>query len=229
MAITKNGSTFTGLTAGLFDVKWTSASFAIAASTHGILVVSIGVWTAGGIANPTVVGVKWGGSGGTALTKVTSQVYDPAGTAVEEASIWYLVAPIAQTSTLYVDFGATYVNEIAVAATVWDGAAQTTPFSGASSFNSGWTNSWSVTVSSATSSLVIDAIIDGGAALTCSQTQDANISNTNTKVGQSNKAGASSVVMNWTSANTNGVMVAASLAPYVDASHINMALAVGGS
>jgi len=227
MAITKNGSTYSQAANAIWSTSWTSGSFAVAAGTNRILVVSVAIYLATGITEPGVTAVKWGGSGGAALTKVTSQVYDPAATKEKEASLWYLVNPTAQTSTLYLTF-ANSINEVAVAATVWDGAAQTTPFTGANGSQSGWTTTHSVIVSSATDSLVIDSIFAGGA-ITCSQTQDANVATANSVFGQSNKAGATSVTMTWTSANSNHAMVAASLAPYVDASHINMALAVGGS
>ena len=229
MAITKNGSTFTGLVNALWANNWTSASFAVGANSNSILVVSVGVFLSAGLTDPCVTGVKWGGSGGTALTKLLSQTCNPTGTKELEASLWFLVAPTAQTSTLYLTF-ADSINEVQVSATVWDGAAQTTPFSGAVGGYNGWTTNHTITVSSATNSLVIDAI-NGGMVFTCSQTQDGNVSGSNSHLGQSNKAGAASVVMTWTTAsNYNHAMVAASLAPYTGGGdHINIALAVGGS
>jgi hypothetical protein len=228
MALSKNGSTFSQAANSVFATNWTSNSFAVGSGSNRILVVSIGTYLSSGItAGGCVTGVKWGGSGGVALTKIGFQQYNTVATREKEASIWYLLNPTAQTSTLYVTF-ADSINEVAVAATVWDGAIQSSPFSGGAGSENGWTTTHSVLISSAVNSIVIDAIIAGGA-LTCSQTQDANLATANNVVGQSHKDGAVSVTMTWTSANCNHAMYAASLAPYVDASHINMALAVGGS
>jgi hypothetical protein len=228
MALAKNGSTYSEGLSGVWATNWTSGSFAVGSGSNRILVVSIGVYLAAGLTNPCVTGVKWGGSGGTPLTKVASAQFDTGATREREASLWYLVAPTVQTSTLYLTF-ADSIRDVRVSATVWDGAAQTTPFTGANTAEHPWATTHSVVVSSATNSLVIDSINGTLTALTCSQTQDALGSTGEVQLGQSNKAGAASVTMTWTSANMNSVQVAASLAPYVDASHINIALAVGGS
>jgi hypothetical protein len=177
-------------------------------------------------ADPLVTGIKWGGSGGTPLTRIVSLV----NTGDEkESGLWYLVAPTVQTSTLYFTFASSSIRDLAFSATVWDNVTQTTPFSGADHFWTSWSTTHSITISSATNSIVIDSITCPQA-VTCSQTEDGNTTIGNISAGQSHKAGAASVLMSWTTAtNNNSSMVAASLAPYADASHINIALAVGGS
>jgi hypothetical protein len=198
MAITKNGSTATGFADNQWTTTYTSGSFAIATGTNSVLVVSVAIKRGDPGATPVVTGVKWGGSGGTALT---SAILNGIGN-YDEISIWYLVAPTVQTSTVYISCATEY-EQIVFAATVWDGAAQTSTFSGAVGLDSGWGTSFPLTaISSAVGDLVIDSMLaaSGMGAMTCGQTQDANVAGAQITLGQSNKAGAASVVMSWSSA-----------------------------
>jgi len=226
MAITKNGSTYSQGAASVNSTTWTSGSFAIASGTNRVLVVSVMVSSTSALTVPSATGLKWGGSGGTALTKVGYQQDAPD---YVEVSLWYLIAPTVQTSTLYLTSADT-MDACAVVATVWDGAAQSTPFSGFAGNYASWAYDHDVTVSSATDSLVIDAIMTAHT-IVCQQTQDALVYAGALNLGQSHKAGAASVVMNWIYDSCSHAIGAASLAPYVGGGgdHINIALAVGGS
>jgi hypothetical protein len=227
MAWSKNGTTQQGGATSVFSTSWTSANITVGSNTNGILIVSVATYLTTP-PDPLVTGVKWGGSGGAALTKVVSHCESGSS---QEISLWYLVAPTAQTSTLYFTFGASF-RDVCFSATVCDGITQTSPASGGVEGLTGWGTDHSINVASATGSVVFDAVCYTAAgSATCGQTQDGNlVAYGNLIMYQSHKTGSTTTTMQWTSsANSSELYAAASFAPYVDASHINIALAVGGS
>jgi hypothetical protein len=124
--IAKNGTTFTEAFTTLANT-FTSSNFTVAAGSNQCLVVEVAAQKGYGIGltDPTVTGVKWGGSGGTALTKAKSVVVTPPDATGQEQSLWYLVAPTQQTSTIYVTIEGTTTVAIGLIATTWDNVAQT--------------------------------------------------------------------------------------------------------
>jgi hypothetical protein len=121
------------------------------------------------------------------------------------------------------------MNGCAVVATVWDGAAQTSPFTGWVGSYESWAADHEVTVSSAAGSLVIDTIMTAHE-IVCQQIQDALVYTGALNLGQSHKAGAASVVMDWVYDACSHAMGGASLAAAAaGGTPINIALAVGGS
>lgn len=158
----------------------------------------------GAPATPTAV--KWGGSGGTAMTLIDD-------TGVVEsflrACTYRLIAPTVQTSTVYVDFGAT-VSEVVIIAENWVDTDQTTPNGTiVSAHGTGFTPDPAVTVSSATGKTVTDycgRFSDGNMTAAGGQTviQQGQVSNV-LNGSASYKAGAASVTTGW-SGNAAGTV-----------------------
>jgi hypothetical protein len=221
--MTKNGSTVVRSLLAGWENPWEPSSFAIASGTNSILVVSLLMHS-----GETVSGIKWGGSGGTALSKVTSVTSGQGWT----NEIWYLVAPTVQTSTLYFSFSGG-VGEIAMAATVWDGALQTNPFHNADTASSDWGNPATIDIVSAVGELVIDCAGFNGLGMLSSwgQTKDADFTLTYKSGATSHAAGAASVTMSYTlTGDAAWAICGASLQPAAGGgTPINIALAVGGS
>lgn len=96
-----------------------TASFAIGGSNR-VLYVAVG--SGAGTPIPPV-SVKWGGSGGTALTQVSTTLNAGGNGRV---SLWRLTAPAATSSTVYVDWGTNQDETLIIAVAVED-ADQTTP------------------------------------------------------------------------------------------------------
>lgn len=190
-AITKNGTSLF-YNSDPNGSSWTTGNFTINAGSDSILIVTISIYSA---TDPNVSLVKWGGSGGTSLTKYNSAIVN----SDCEESIWYLVAPTAQTSTIYVEAdGGQYFQ---LGATAYDGAAQTTPLSGFVT-DSQWTASSSLAVTSAIGSVVVDSnAADDNITCHASQTADAGGAGA-ASYGTSHKAGAASVTMVWTTSGT---------------------------
>lgn len=193
---------------------WETGSFTISSGTNSIVIVGISVYNpSGNHASPDVLTVKWGSSGGTALTRF-AYVDLPAGptSATCELSWWYLVSPTPQTSTFYVTMsvGNGYRQ---LFASVFDNAAQATPLSGFNSVSPVGTQS-DLVIASDANSLVVDWLAsDANITSDGSQTLDVGGAGASPN-GSSHKAGDSSVTMTWTSASTQHRHVGASLAAY---------------
>lgn len=109
-------------TAGVTSL--TTGSFAVS-GTNRLLIVGV-LSGAGTPLNPSAV--KWGGSGGTAMTQVGTTI--DIGSNVK-LSMWRLIAPTIQTSTAYVSW-ASGQDETAIVAACYEGVDQTTPLRTAS-------------------------------------------------------------------------------------------------
>lgn len=201
--ITKNGSTFADAVSAHWSNVWTTGTFAVGSGTDRILVVSVKVWS--GL--DTLTGIKWGGSGGVALTKA----YSRAGNSEWEVGVWYLVNPTVQTAALYLTFDDN-INSCAVGATVWDNGAQTDPFSGGA-YAEGYSSTPSRSVASAVGSLVIDCLVHNGTFDHSNQTLDTLLNNTFNDGATSHAAGAASVTMSYDfSGNGSWLLIGVSLA-----------------
>lgn len=152
---------------------------------------------------PAISSCKWGGSGGTAM----SQVYDSTTVQSFLRLYWFrLVAPAVQTSTVHCTFAAS-TSEYGVIAIAIQDADQGAPNSTITSANStGFTPDPTLTVTSATGKLVIDAIgrfTGGNMTVGAGQTviQQGQVAST-LNVSSSYEAGAGSTAMGWSG---NGV------------------------
>jgi hypothetical protein len=96
-----------------------TASFAVAGANR---VIVVGVLTGAGTPL-TPSAVKWGGSGGVSLTQHGSTLDLGANV---KLSLWRLIAPTVQTSTVYVSWAATQ-DEIGVVTASYTGVDQSTP------------------------------------------------------------------------------------------------------
>ena len=115
----------------------TSSAFTVAGANR----LLIGAMGAGAGTVAAHNAMKWGGSGGTALTQVGTSLNIGANARL---SAWRLIAPTAASQTLYGEFAATQ-DEVAIGGTSYTGVDQTTPlgtavtntgtFSGSSGFN----------------------------------------------------------------------------------------------
>jgi len=236
MAIAKNGSTATtSFTTGA--TSFTTGNFTVAgALSNSVLVVKVTIRDLETVlTDPEVTSVKWGGSGGTPLTKAISKYYDKM-----ETSIWYLVAPTAQTATIYVATAATANVGCCISAEVWTGVLQASTIRNTGiGFVDGAGTTVTCDVSSATDDLVLDSAIfaDSGnitRTVGANQTEDAQQRTAYAyefRSAASNEAGAATVTMSWSwTGGTAAAICAAAFKPYVSAeTHINIALAVGGS
>jgi hypothetical protein len=118
--------------------------------------------------------VKWQGSGGTALTQVSTTMDLPSGGgAFWKVSLWRLIAPTAATDTVYVHFAST-IDEIGVIAVSFKDADQTTP-NGTIVVNQGTGNGNVTATASGTSGDIVAGFMafgdQNGNSLTISTTQ----------------------------------------------------------
>jgi len=95
-------------------------SFAVAGANRFLAAF---VFSGAGSAGITPSAVKWGGSGGTAMTQRGSTLSLGS---FWSLSCWTLTAPTAQTSTVYADYGVA-VDESSVIATSFTGVHQSVP------------------------------------------------------------------------------------------------------
>jgi len=242
MAIVKNGSTYSWAS-GAPGAAHTTGNFTVAGGlSNSILIVRVSTrnaettWTP-----PKITGVKWGGSGGVALTRIVYHYWDK-----QEVSLWCLIAPSAQTSTIYVTLDNTPSTGVVVLATVYQGAEQSyTPRSTNSAHCNYGLGPLTTSLSSAVGDLVLDActagddsatepvefVADGGQTKDIEKHDGGSGYYTN-RAFCSQKDGAATVSMSYTWAVNNevGLIAMASFKPYVSAeTPINIALAVGGS
>jgi hypothetical protein len=153
-----------------------------------------------------VTNCKWGGSGGTAMT----QIYDSGVVESFLELVWFrLIAPAASTTTVHCTFAAS-TSEYGVIAVATQDTDQTTPNGTiAGAHSNGYTPDPTVSVTSATGGLVIDAIgrfsngnmTEGAGQTVIRQGQVSNVLN----VSSSSEAGAASVAMSW-SGNAAGTV-----------------------
>src|SRR5690348_8551656 len=95
-----------------------TASFAVAGSNRVLY-----VFVATGAGSPTApTAVKWGGSGGTSLTQIGTTLTV---SAFGRFTVWRLIAPTAQTSTVHVTWSGNQDERLMIAVSVKD-ADQTT-------------------------------------------------------------------------------------------------------
>lgn len=119
------------------------------------------VWTASGAGSPVgATAVKWGGSGGADLTQLGSTLTVGS---FGRLSLWRLIAPTAQSSTVYVDWGTNQDETFIIAVSVED-ADQTTPNNTVAS-GTGTNLTPSAAATSVSGDLVLDGFfyMDGGA------------------------------------------------------------------
>ena len=173
-----------------------------AAGTNRLLVVGVSFNTAGN-AGSAVTGIKWGTQ---SFTAANSFVNDPGnGFRVE---IWYLVAPNTGTNNVGVTINkaGNSAMGVAVGAIDFTGADQTSPIRGFAS-NAGASTTPSVTVTSATSEIVLDTVANAGSVtgtVPVAQTSRWNLASTGSPAGHNvrgigtTKAGAASVTMTET-------------------------------
>lgn len=177
----------------------TTAAWLISGSDR-MLIAGVGV-SAG--TPPTITAVKWGGSGGTALT---ARAQSGAQETYMRVELWSLAAPTAASQTLYASFSGA-ADECCLGGISYTGVAQTGSFgTSATAHNNGVGNNPTVNVTSAAGEIVVDAAYEITDALTvgAGQTQRVNQANTGdvTQLGMSEAAGAASVTMDWTHAST---------------------------
>lgn len=99
----------------------TTSAFTIGGSNRVLYVLAYS-----GAGSPTAAtSVKWGGSGGTALTQV-SITLNVGSSAAGRATLWRLINPTAQSSTVYADWGTAQDERMIIAVSVKD-TDQTTP------------------------------------------------------------------------------------------------------
>lgn len=134
----------------------TTSAWTIAGSNR-LLVAGMG-WSAG--APPNYSAIKWGGSGGTALTQVGSTL---ASGATHKLAMARLIAPTAASQTLYGELSGS-TDEFCVGGASFTGVHQTTPL-GTEVTNTGTGTSTTFTatvdVGSAASEVVIDMAYGG--------------------------------------------------------------------
>lgn len=154
---------------------------------------------------PTVSAVKWGGSGGTDLTAV-----DQSGVVQSfmRLELWGLIAPTAQTSTLYASFSGT-ADECCIGGVSYTGVDQSTPRgTSAHATGNGSGTPPTVGVTASSGDLVVDGVYSLTDALTvgAGQTERVNQANTGdiTQLGMSEEAGTGTVTMSWGHSSTLG-------------------------
>jgi len=124
-----------------------TASFAVAGANR---VIVVGVLTGAGTPL-TPSAVKWGGSGGVSLTQHGSTLDLGANV---KLSLWRLIAPTVQTSTVYVSWAATQ-DEIGVLTASYTGVDQTTPLRTLATNTGSGVSTLSVNATSVASDLVL--------------------------------------------------------------------------
>ena len=206
MALAYDNSASASLSSGASSI--TSASWAIAGSDR-ILIAS----AYSGAGTPAqATGMKWGGSGGVALTEIGTGV---TANTYFTGSAWKLIAPAAASQTLYGSWGSTQ-DELAIGGISLTGADQTTGVrtgGSASAAAQAWSPTATVNVTTVADDVVVDSVsgnstgnsyltIAVGAGQTSRQEIDL-VSATNWGWGMSTEvATGTSVTMSWT---INGV------------------------
>lgn len=100
----------------------TTASFAVGGSNRYLSVCA----ASGAVSAVGATEAKWGGSGGTAMSTPTGGGTQNIG-GNGRMNLWELIAPTAQTESVYVNWGANQ-DETFIIATSWKDVDQTTPF-----------------------------------------------------------------------------------------------------
>ena len=204
MAIAYDNAASTSSSANVASL--TTASWTIAGSDR---ILMAGVMSGAGTpVSPNAV--KWGGSGGTDLTqKGSTLTFETYG----RLSQWYLVAPTAESNTLYCSW-ASNQDETALGGASYTGVDQTTPHgTQATATNDAASQTPTVNVTSAAGELVVDvaAVLDILGSRTtfvadAGQTERVKIANVGgiayESFGMSEEAGAASVTMSWTGSGT---------------------------
>ena len=125
-----------------------TVSWAIAGSTR-YLICGVG----SGAGTPVdVTNVKWGGSGGTPLLQEGSTLNIGANL---KLSIWKLLAPTAQSSTIYADWGSSQDERVIFCVSA-NGVDQTTPIGTMATATGSASNTSTVNVTTSADDLVID-------------------------------------------------------------------------
>jgi hypothetical protein len=171
IGIRKNGDTYTeAFTTPA--TTFTTGAITVAAGRNSVMVVSIVVNSTGTLTNPCITAIKWGGSGGVALTRAGYVPNDHS----RETGLWYLVAPTVQTSTLYVTTADSVACSLVM--TVFDHASQYgNPFRSVNT-TTGYSKSAQVSVYAQPGDLLIDAFMGGSTqTVTCMQTLDGSVTN----------------------------------------------------
>jgi hypothetical protein len=133
---------------------------------------------------------------GQALTLIGRQTDGGGATRI---SMWYRLNPASGAGTVQVTYAGS-VEQKNMVATTWNNVDQPTPL-GTFTSQSGSSGTASITVASATNDVVVDAVSAENASsitVNASQTARANMTNGDTSLGHSQKAGAASVTMSWT-------------------------------
>lgn len=165
-----------------------------------------------GAGTPTdPAGVKWGGSGGTSMTQLGSTLNLGANS---KWSLWRLINPTAQSSTVYASWGGNQDERWIIAVAVED-ADQTTPNNTVATATGATTTNPTVNATSVSGDLVLDfvAFLNGGGnsiALTAgaSQTELEDISGGSFSAyegaaASNESASSTSTTMSWTCAPPN--------------------------
>ena len=147
--------------------------------------------------------VKWGGSGGTSLTQISTTLDVGSN---EKISVWRLISPAATSSTVYVTWPSAQDERWIIAVAVQD-ADQTTP-NGTVATATGTSNTPSVAATSTSGQLVLDFVsfLDTGSdtlTVGAGQTQLENIaggafSSFEGSASSTETASGSSTTMSWT-------------------------------
>lgn len=181
----------TGVTSLTDGTSWT-----IAGSNRFLIAM---VHSGGSVSQPNPSSVKWGGSGGTTLTIVGANTQYAAGTGYGKVSQYYLIAPTAQTSTLYCSW-ASAPDESYLCGISYTGVHQTSPL-GTQATNTGNSTTATVDVGSATGELVVDSMSTFALNLTPDASQTVRHENDDIQGywsgGMSEEAGATTVTMSW--------------------------------
>jgi len=147
--------------------------------------------------------------GGTALTKLSREVYSGGNPAVE---VWYLINPSTGENTVEVNISGGNTNKISLGAISLTNVSQLTPIDGTTTAN-GLSTVPSVTVTSEAGDLVMDVMASAASTsptgIGAGQTERFNIEMGGSGASSHNgtgstEDGASSVVMNWTLGSSVG-------------------------
>lgn len=180
----------------------TSDAFTVGGSNRALYVLAF----SGASAAVVCTGVKWGGSGGTSLTKIgDSSVFAGFG----YATLWRLIAPAATTDTVYATWGSSQDERMLICIAVED-ADQSTP-NGTVASGSSSSNSPSLAAAAVVGDLVLNflALMDNDSTsktLTAGATSDqeieglegGNLDGYECAGGQHDTAASTSHAMSWT-------------------------------